>query len=158
MSKDQVERSIFLGFVNVLQSDGVTVSLETLRQPGPPFPDIVCHIDGNETGFELTMATTQSLHETVALGKNAIGFIGGEALVAFNSKVEKRYPAFKGPIDLVIHEGLVANLAFLAPWVDGFREVVQALIATTPFRNVWVVSVDGSRLYAKVARQNSPPP
>jgi hypothetical protein len=158
VTKDEFERSIFLGFSHVLQSDGSTVALETVRQPGPPSPDIVCRVDGVETGFELTMATTESLHESVALGKTAGGFVGGEALAAFRSKASKRYPGFSGPIDLVIHEGPVADLAFLGPWVDGFCDAVQPVIRTTSFRSVWVVSRDGSRLYIRVSHQNSPPP
>jgi hypothetical protein len=156
--KEEFERTIFLGFVNVLQSRGSTVALETMRQPGPPFTDIVCRVDGVDTGFELTVATTESLHESVAIGKAAGGFVGGEALAAFKSKAIKRYSGFSGPIDLVIHEGPVADLAFLPLWVDEFRDDVRRAIASTSFRCVWVVSRDGSTVFARVSHQDSPPP
>lgn len=133
-------------------------------------PDIVCRLDGQEVGFELTAATNEDLHEIVATGGAIALWMGSdeidgvrtdphETAVAIRRKANKRYRGSM-PVELLIHE-LLAKVDAADVWLDEFESEARALIDGSVFRRVWVTSHSGDSVYAVFPRaigKNSPLP
>ena len=86
MSQKDHERALFVGFAGVLRARGHFVDLDSVRQLDPPYPDIVCEVDGVSRGFELTSATNESVQQDVAHGEQPAAWMGGEAVAAYERK------------------------------------------------------------------------
>jgi hypothetical protein len=104
------ERQIFEEFAKVANAESnLQVDMASIKNEGPPEPDISCTINGNRHCFEMVEITDEDLACNVSISIKEMKITGGAfsqdipLIKAFVSKARKSYPSFIGPLELLAY-------------------------------------------------------
>lgn len=142
-AKQRNERHAFLWLVEIA---GLDADLATIRQLGPPSPDVICRVSGADRGFELTALTDPIIERKFGSGKfhySNYRIDIADAVSCISRKECKTYAMEN--VDLVIHEG-ATPVDDLWMWDQlQLDTAIQISADRSPFSRVWILDISNKK-------------
>lgn len=147
-AKQKNELHAFLQLVEIARLDA---DVSSIRQLGPPNPDIICWVSGADRGFELTAVTDPVIERKFGTGQfhpSSYRIDIADAVECITRKERKRYSIQK--VELIVHEGAtpIDDL-----WIWGQSELdraIQLATDTSSFSRVWLLDISNRKARAYV--------
>lgn len=143
LTKQKNELHAFLQFVEIAQVDA---DVSSIRQLGPPNPDIICRVSNADLGFELTALTDPIIERKYGTGKFHFSWFRvdiADVVDCITRKERKRYSMPR--VELIVHEGSTPVDDLWACDQSDLNQAIQLATDKSPFSKIWILDISNRK-------------